>query len=248
MNQELVEKHYAELAKLYPGLELEREQNIWIIKGLLVFSAAYNGDKIQDSFHVEILVPSDYPNCPPSVKEVGGRIPHDFHKKQDDSLCLAASVEVRRKFVENPSLLDFVESLVIPFLFSYCYWKRYGVMPYGELSHGYKGIMEYYHDYFMVKSESVVLRFLKILATDNYRGHHLCPCESGRPIRFCHGDSLLNLKKYQEQIYFLNDYIQCLEYVKNSGQDFSKALLDKKSHDLMKKCIKMFQKTNKTGQ
>jgi len=113
------------------------------------------------------------------------------------------------------------------------------VMPHGELSHGGKGLMEYYMDLFTVSSESAVLGLLqKILAADDYRGHHDCPCGSGWTVRQCHGAILLTLKKIQDQGRFFYDCLHVLEYMKNDGKDISIALTVKRFFALIKKHIK----------
>lgn len=209
----LVEAHFAELITKYDQLTLIWSNGKQVVQGLLEFKASFNNISIQDSFQIKLLIPSDYPDTPPVAKETAGRIPKGFHSNHD-GLCLAAPIEIRRKFSENPTLLGFVNDLLIPFLFAFCYWEKHGIMPFGELSHGKKGIMEYYLDFFKVNSESTVLNLLKIIATGDYKKHHKCPCGSGIIIRYCHGESLMKLLK-TSQADLLKDYLRCADYVNN---------------------------------
>jgi hypothetical protein len=225
----LVKAHYAELSGQYPDLVLEYKEGTWVIKGSLDFCATYEKIKIKESFQVEILISRKYPEILPIARETGGIIPRTFHRYEDDTLCLGAPSAIKIKFSEKPSLLGFVDNLLIPFLFSFSYWKENGVMPYGELSHGGKGLTEYYTNYFGVHSESVILAFLAMLALDKYRGHHDCPCGSGQIIRQCHGDALLKLKIIQNQDDFL------CEYMANAGCDLSAVLPDRKCLAFIKK-------------
>lgn len=58
-----------------------------------------------------------------------------------------------------------------------------------------------YQERFGTKSVNVVLRLLEIITHKNYRGHILCPCNSGKRIRKCHGQNslLVNMINSPEQ-------------------------------------------------
>lgn len=236
----LVNTQYAELSEIYSGLALERREEGLAIKGLLDFSATYEERRIQDSFEVEILIPENYPKTLPVAKEIGGRIPRAFHKNDDESLCLGAPADIKIKFSEKPSLLGFIENLLIPFLFSFSCSEQNGSLPYGELSHGGKGLVEYYNDFFGVNDEVAVLGFLKILASDNYRGHQECPCRSGRKVRQCHGDVLLRLKTIQRPDEYLFEYLSVLAHIRSTGKEFSRKLIDERARALIRKGIKQY--------
>ena len=230
MNREFVQEQFLELQSLYKRLSLEDrgEPNRILIQGILDFSGKGKDQIINDSFEIEILVPESFPCSAPSTKEVGGRIPDTFHHFDDGSLCLAAPLHIRLTFLENPTLLGFVQNLVIPYLFSFCYWKKCGKLPFGELSHGQKGIMEYYRELFTSGSDMVVISLLKILAEDNYRGHHYCPCGSGKIIRQCHGEILKRINKHQSREDFIDDYCRCLLYFKKSIKKIPPSLISPK--------------------
>ncbi|MHB1000804.1 MAG: YecA family protein [Armatimonadota bacterium] len=208
-----IREHFEELVKQYPSLILDSGVERNVVTGDLKFSAEYGDTTLVDCFAIQISIPSDYPESPPSVKETGGRIPADFHKLDDDSLCLAAPFEILRKFSCNRSLLGFVKDLLIPYLFSFSYWEQNGVMPYGELAHGAKGILEYYVDLFNVSSSTTALKLLKILAEGSYKGHHDCPCGSGRKLRDCHGSLLRNISSCRGQEDFFFDFCTCATLV-----------------------------------
>lgn len=124
----IIHEHFEELVRRYPTLTLGGEVECNVVTGDLTFSAEYGGTTVVDCFAVQISIPIDYPDSPPSVKEIGGRIPPDFHKLDDSSLCLAAPLEILRKFSCNRSLLGFVKTLLIPYLFSFSYWEQNGVI------------------------------------------------------------------------------------------------------------------------
>lgn len=189
-------EQFQELCLSFPGLSLQRyAEGPWYVRGKLKFSRTHLKQNIEDEYSVEMLIPQDYPLVLPTVFETGDRIPRDFHQYQDGSLCLGAPLATKQKFRKRPSLLGYVEECVIPYLYSYSYKSKFGKMPFGELSHRGKGILEYYQDVFSVRDTRRVRRFLQILAGGNYRSHLRCPCGSGKRLRSCHGELLLELMK-----------------------------------------------------
>jgi len=191
-------EQFLDLSLSFPNLRLQKDvKGPWYVSGVLKFSREYLGHPIDDEYSVKIIVSEHYPDVLPKIFETGKRIPKDFHHYQDESLCLGAPLAVKQKFSRQPTLLGFVDNCVIPYLYSFSYQSRFGKMPFGELSHGGIGILEYYQDLFGVNDRRRVLKLLQILADDNYRGHDRCPCGSGKRIRSCHGKLLLKLQKLQ---------------------------------------------------
>lgn len=196
----LIKQQFEELGQTFPGIGLYEDiPGRWVIRGTLSFSATFKAATIADSFSILILLPEDYPKSPPDVQETGGRIPADFHQYPDRTLCLGAPVEVQRRFNADPRIVAFVETLLIEYLYGYAYFEKYGSMPFGELSHGAQGIREYYKEIFDIEDVQITLALLKIMADSAYRGHHPCPCGSGKILRKCHGSIMLRLIKHQPE-------------------------------------------------
>ena len=210
---------FLDLQNNYRKLKLEAlNSGQYFIIGMLEFEAVYNNISIQDAFEIEIRIESDYPKRLPSVKETGGKIPKEFHTNHDGFLCLGSSLAIKETFKKNPNLTGFVENVTIPFFYSFCYWEKFKTMPFGELPHGIAGVLWDYKERFSNQNELAVMGFLKILAEKSYRGHVLCPCESGKRLRDCHGKLLLAMQSIQDQEDFLLDYANCHEYlVKTKG-------------------------------
>lgn len=245
MNDKLavIQKHFTELADQYPRLTLATgDHDELLVRGELEFSATYETVNIRDNFQIEILFPDNYPDNPPFVKETGGRIPTDFHTYPNGTLCLGAPIEIRMKYMATRSLLGFVKELVIPFLFSFCYFQKFGKMPYGELSHGDKGLLEYYAELFNTSSHVATIGLLKVLAENNYKGHHACPCGSSSRIRDCHGELFRKLTLYRSSDEFLYDYLQCLTHLDKIGQKIPGSLYSKKLAKLIEKNSRNFNK------
>lgn len=200
-------QQYQDLSLLFPTLLLQKNgDGPWFVRGTLGFSQEYFRRLITDEYSVEILVPEKYPDVLPKIREVGDRIPIDFHHYQDESLCLGAPLAVKHKFRKDPSLLGFVNNCVIPYLYSFSYKTQFSKMPFGELSHGGSGILEYYQELFDIRDHRRVLRLIQILADNNYRGHDRCPCGSGKRLRACHGKILLEIKELQSPAEFQGDF------------------------------------------
>jgi hypothetical protein len=206
VKETLIREHFGELVQIHPGLTLcEDAPGRWVVRGLLSFESTFNETMIKDTFSILMKLPKNYPNSPPAVEETGGRIPPDFHQYRDRRLCLAAPVEVYRRFRAAPRLLPFVQTLLVQYLFGFAHLERFGKLPFGELSHGDQGVREYYQDAFNTEDVEGVLALLKIMADDTYRGHHVCPCGSGSILRKCHGPKLLSLLESQSKNRFLCD-------------------------------------------
>jgi hypothetical protein len=225
----LIRQQFEELVQSFPGLKLcEDTPGRWVIRGTLSFSATFQGVTISDAFSIFILLPNDYPESPPVVQETGGRIPANFHQYGDRTLCLSAPAEVNRRFKADPRLISFVGTLVVEYLYGYAHFEKTGTLPFGELSHGCQGIREYYQEAFSTDDVRITLALLKVLSDGAYRGHHACPCNSGKILRKCHGPVLLELLKHQPKERFLLDVTNILYSLNdNELEDFNWDLLPK---------------------
>jgi hypothetical protein len=205
--EQLVADQMTDVQAQHPNLELLRDPGGALhVCGEIGFTSAWNSRVVEDTYQVEIRIPEDYPESPPTAFETGAKIATDFeHFMEDGSLCLGAPVGVRQEFLRHKTLVHFINNQVVPYLFTYSYKQRYGVAPFGELSHGAKGIREFYQDLFSVGDHVPVLALLKILADKNYRGHLACACGGGLNLRRCHGKLLRELLTVQPAPYFAQD-------------------------------------------
>ena len=223
INQVIVQD-YERLKSCYPGLQLfHQEDGSAILTGWINFTASHNKICIEDKYLIELLIPSNYPLSVPFSKEIGGRIPDDFHKLINNYLCLGVSLAVNIKFKENPCLIHYLNKLLIPYLYAYSFYEKYGEMPYGEAGHNDDEIFYYYtNELFHGYEDYVIIDFIGILSgryrrNSNIpctRGHIPCPCGSGLNLRRCHGLFLRDISKKQSQISFLYDYISVFRSIK----------------------------------
>lgn len=216
---------------VFPRLDLEKKENgHFVISGMIDFKMEKDGIEVADSYLIEVIISPDYPKVVPTVKAVGGRIPKEFHTYPlDGTLCLGMPLAVEMTFAKNPCLLEFLRNQVAPYLFSHSYKERYGSMPHGELAHGAEGLLQGYSQMFGVDQPRAVLGLLRILADHDYKGHTLCPCNSGQKLRKCHGPQILEIQQYMREYDFLDEYCKILTYVKGDNSLLHyKDLLSKK--------------------
>lgn len=217
----------AELLQVHKSLyNIESQERDTLLSGSLSFEASADGfNTISDSFEIELTIPGQYPDRLPRVKELAGKIDPTYdHINQDSTLCLAVPVEERRIFWEQPSLLGFVNRLVIPYFYGYSHFKKYGQHPFGEQQHGFDGIVQHYRDALSLGDEIKVLATLSFLIEYGYRGHHMCPCGSGEKVRRCHGRALRELHEHHTTRTLTHDFFllldSCLSKCKAENQLF----------------------------
>lgn len=196
MSQTLDEE-ILELCKKHPGLSQLYPTDYELVRGVVVFDTAYQASpRIQDWFEIEIIIPPDYPAVLPQVIELQGKIPDDYgHLNADGTFCLATPSAVGITFEKNPTLKGFVDSLVVPYLYSYCCFRDFAIYPFGERSHGLAGLVEHYCDLFDVEASPSLWDGIQRIAKYGYRGHHPCPCGSGKIVRKCHKNAAMQLGK-----------------------------------------------------
>ena len=186
-----------ELLRKYPELRLQpTKKDETIIAGSLEFSAQTRGQKlISDRYAISISVPPDYPRAIPLVRDTAMRIPRDFHKLGSGHLCLGSPTRLRLILAETPSLLSFVERCVIPYLYGYSIVENGGVLPFGELSHGARGLRDDLASILGMDDDLVLLGFVRLLAMKKGKANKLpCPCGTGMRLGRCHNRKLNRLR------------------------------------------------------
>ncbi|MGD9725510.1 MAG: hypothetical protein AB7Q01_08360 [Gammaproteobacteria bacterium] len=195
MTPEIVHQ-ISEVAEKYQGLTTLIDSEVKVLlSGNLVFEASVDGlPSFTESFDIEIAIPSEYPAHLPSARETAGKLdPAYEHLYTDGTFCLAVPLEERRIFNQAPTLLGFIDNLVIPYLYSYRYKQRFGIYPFGDQPHGHAGIVKYYQDTLDIADDIALIAVISALLEYGYRGHHLCPCGSDRSLRSCHGEGIRRL-------------------------------------------------------
>jgi hypothetical protein len=184
----------------FPGLALRpsARRGELLIGGELEFSAceASRADAIEAAFEIEIRVPRRFPAALPEVHEVGGRVPPDFHTNPDGTLCLGAPLRLLLVVRKRPGLVGFVEGCVVPFLYAVVKCERGEPLPFGELAHGTRGLLDEYRAILGAKDDRVCVEMLRLVAMKKrVANKRPCPCGSGRRLGRCHHRRLNALRR-----------------------------------------------------
>jgi hypothetical protein len=197
----VIQAQFRELVEKYAGLNLVEESvDRRLVSGDLCFSAEFEGQVIDDCFSISLVLPQEFPACPPRAFETGGRVPRvaDYHVyPSSGELCLGAQFQVRMVFAERPTLVGYVDRLLVPYLYWISHWLQFNRKPWEELAHGGRGLLEAYNDYFGVSGHVATLKLLMAVRDRNFRRDQMCPCGSGRRIRNCHRERLRHLAQFR---------------------------------------------------
>jgi len=194
-----VANEYLELNEKYKYLIWTPVKDGYCIEGTISLSAQHRNVSLQIEYHVRIDIPKDYPRTIPVCYEIGNKIEPSYHQYQNGRLCLGVDTNQYMKFRSNQRLLGFVNDLLIPYLFGYEYFVTFGITaPWSEERHNAPGLVDYYSGYFEnVSSISQLLHLLMytIVLRNVYLPNNPCPCGSGKHVRLCHKDKVLQLRK-----------------------------------------------------
>lgn len=194
MDKEIVsiENNILDFIKIYPQFIVVNENEGFLLSGLYHLFKEHNGIYIEDFFYLKIFVsaPPNYGLIPIVYED--GRIGDFQHKYLDNSLCLGIPLEILAFLKKTRfNLVLFFERYIIPYLYNAIYFEIYRNMPFGEWAHGINGYLEFFKEIFKIKSDENTKSFINyLLAHKYYKGHNLCPCNSGLKIRECHKEVL----------------------------------------------------------
>ncbi|MDO5690686.1 MAG: hypothetical protein Q4G61_10585 [Tissierellia bacterium] len=172
----------------------------------------HNGPIYDGEHEIKIVIPKAYPDD--LIHIFLSNIPDKMeHIYNDKSICMATISEQVIYLQERPSLGQYLEKFLDPFIYSIEYFREYGIYPFGERAHGYKGSMSYFMEEWSLTKNQIVELFI-IVSKNKYRGHRFCFCGSGEITRNCHGAKLLPiLKNSQLHEYFLQDLFRIVDGV-----------------------------------
>lgn len=202
--KELALLQIKELLSIYKGLQINDIQNDRItVCGDILINRTANNFHLCKKYNLIFVIPIGIEKLP-YVIDNGGHINKNYpHKNYDGSLCLEVDIIVRMRLKDNFTLINLVSDYVEPYLFSYEYYQRYNAYPFGERSHGLKGVCEVYEELFNETNKIKLLILMENFST-HYRGHSPCPCGSGKKTRDCHGlyvSKIVGNAEIKNQIY-----------------------------------------------
>lgn len=155
--------------------------------------------QIKIEFHADLNFPLVYETAGriAAVAARDGKITADLHIYNDTgALCLASAMELERAFYDGFSLPVLLDEFVVPYLFAQSYYATHGVWLWGELDHGYKGLLQWLGRLNDYDDEDISATYRTLMAQadaeqakkllqERCRGHKPCPCGSGRKNRDC---------------------------------------------------------------
>ncbi len=172
-------------------IESESERQI-TLKGNLHVNREAKDFVVNRIYLIEICIPIGADELP-EIREVGAMVDKDYpHRYPDGKLCLDVDCIIKLRYLDNFSLISWVQEYVEPYFFSYEYFQRFGVFPFGERSHNLLGLLEAYQDLFKENDLTTVILLMNAVSFEEYRGHAPCPCGSNKKLRNCHGDRLFH--------------------------------------------------------
>ena len=167
-----------------------------VLRGVIDFTASANGCRtVSDSYEINLRIPNAYPSELPIVHETGGRIPKDFHKLEGNALCLGSPFRLWLLTKQNPSLLSFVERVVVPYLYAYSLHEAGEAMPFGELRHGTPGLVDDLGEMLGATDSKIAAAYVEaILGKKRIANKRPCPCGSGTRLGRCHNRRVNGLR------------------------------------------------------
>ena len=163
----------------------------YILEGEFRLHARYGERTIEDGFHLQLRVWDDPTQRMPEVRDLGNRIPRDFHQFEDRSFCLGSPTRIRDVLLSPEPVWRYVEMLLVPYLYAYAHLERYGTLPFGELEHGPPGLIDDYKRMFGFDGDAACIAALRLLALKKrIANKRPCPCGSGRRLGRCHNRML----------------------------------------------------------
>jgi len=179
-----LERLKEELALAYPTLHVYLDKEWVKVQGS--FPIEEQGQEI-DRFKVRIWIPPNFPQDPPRVFEIGGRIPRvpDRHVYTNGQCCLFFSDAFRIRHPNGMQFLDFLRGPVRDYFLGQIATESGQSWPFGQLGHSKQGVFEFYEEELQVTGQDAVLRYLACVSYETLKGHHKCPCGSGLRLRDC---------------------------------------------------------------
>jgi len=167
-----------------------------LLRGGIDFTASASGcTTVTDSYQISLRIPDAYPSELPVVHETGGRIPTDFHKLERNALCLGSPFRLWLLTKQNPSLLNFIERVVIPYLYAYSLHEVGEAMPFGELRHGLPGLVDDLGEMLGASDSKTAAAYVQaIMRKKRIANKRPCPCGSGMRLGRCHNRRVNGLR------------------------------------------------------
>lgn len=193
-------------------LRVDQGTNGLVLVGDFEFHAVSEGVEVSDEYSVRISIPDTFPKETPRVWETAGRIPRTYHTNPDNSLCLGSRFRLRDILLRNPTLPDFFDKCLMPYLYGFSRHETGNSdPPFGELEHGGVGLLDDYATIFGVSNREAARGMVRLLAMKKRLANKRpCPCGSGLRLGKCHNRLLNKLRSLHGRQWFQQE-LQGLE-------------------------------------
>lgn len=180
------------------------------LQGIFEFTASKPGfPNISDSFEIRIEVPYEFPFSAPLVFPLGARLPKDFHRLENGALCLGSPTRQLLFLRKRPCVREFVNAFLVPYLYGYVVYERNKSLPFGELAHGRRGLIEDFKDLYGVAGDEAAKKLVQLTSRPKRKANQSkCPCGSNKRLSSCklHHQKVLILRKALGRIWFRDQY------------------------------------------
>lgn len=196
-NPALLEEVQELVAAELPAFHVDVENGVVFVRGSLLLKNSETGIEI-DRYDIEVQLPDDYPKSVPFVRETGGRLPRiaDRHfNPSDGTACLFLPEERLKYYPKSATIVDFIRGPVYQFFLGQTFRTLEGNPLFGEWDHGEKGRLQYYEELLGTSNSRVILKFLRYLSAKRLKAHWPCYCGSGKKLRECHANKVLELQE-----------------------------------------------------
>jgi hypothetical protein len=155
-------------------------------------------DELIEAFGIELVLPPDSALALPAVWEAGGRIPRvadPHHVNADGSLCVILPEAFWYRYPDGLSLSEYLNGPLRRHLSGQAMVLRGEKWPAGEWGHGFQGMFQFYEELFNARDGNQLLSFLNLVTRDCVKGHWMCPCGTGKKLRYCHGMEVYRVRE-----------------------------------------------------
>lgn len=188
MQESIIREHYKSAVAQYPQLRKPyQDEGVWSIYGRIDIVDLEGNN--WDTYEVKIVFPLNYPQDLPILFEVGGKIKRDkeWHINVSGSCCLGPPVKLLIDLAGRITLVDWLDKHAVPFLANHFLKDKTDHYAGEEYSHGHKGILEFYQQWWNQEdAQEILLKLGKITKKIKIGRNKPCFCESGKNYKECH--------------------------------------------------------------
>lgn len=190
---EFFQKEKQEVENTYPDLHFRHVGELVIVAGN--FPVIAEG-RVQDHYSIEMALARDHPQSLPAVRETAGRIPRtpERHINPDGTACVMLPDERWKSWPLGAPLVDFLNGPLRNYFICQSLVESGDPWPMEQLGHGAIGILKSYEELLGTGDVAVIRSYLWCLSAPRLKGHWPCPCGSGKRLRDCHLQGILELR------------------------------------------------------